>query len=464
VRRDDGRVAGATRVGHVSAAPARVARAPFEPSTLRGLLFCLAGTGAGLAAVALLLALPFGLTVLVPHLAGAPRAAVAPAAVAGDLLGLLLLAVLAPWLGRAAATAMPALYRRLLGGAVDPAPPRRRVRLGGLGGGRGWRGVAYLLVRLPVAVLDGYALLCWAGGLANLTYPLWWRLFRNHPPGVRLSAVPVLTPLGTFGVASFAGTFAAFGAGAATLLVSPWLVRWAGAADGWLMRLLLGPGRLARRVRDLEASRAGAVDDAAERLRRVERDLHDGAQARLAALAMNLGRARERLGAGGDPADLDPADLDRARQLLDGAHRSAKDALVELRDLARGIHPPVLDNGLPDALETLASGSAVPVRLRTDIPVRPTPAIEEIAYFCAAELLANAVKHSRARTVAIEAVCRDGVLRLCVTDDGVGGADPARGSGLSGLARRVGAVDGRLQLTSPPGGPTRVTVELPPRA
>jgi signal transduction histidine kinase len=231
------------------------------------------------------------------------------------------------------------------------------------------------------------------------------------------------------------------------------------------MRGLLGPGRLAQRVRDLEQTRAQAVDDSAALMRRLERDLHDGAQMRLAALAMNLGRAKEQLG-----ADCDPADLAKARELVDAAHRSAKDALAELRDLARGIHPPVLDNGLADALATLAAGSAIPVRLTTDITVRPSPAIETIAYFSAAELLTNAAKHSHATTVTVHATQHHSVLRLCVTDDGAGGAggaggaDPGRGSGLAGLATRVRTVDGHLYVDSPPGGPTRITVELPTQA
>ncbi|HEX2158101.1 MAG TPA: histidine kinase [Actinomycetes bacterium] len=200
------------------------------------------------------------------------------------------------------------------------------------------------------------------------------------------------------------------------------------------------------------------MDDAAERLRQVERDLHDGAQIRLATLAMHLGMAKEKLGDEGDPRDVTGA-----RELVDAAHRSAKDALAELRDLARGIHPPVLDNGLADALATLAAGSAIPVELAADIPVRPTPAIETIAYFCAAELLANAAKHSHAGRILLEATGRDGTLLLSVTDDGAGGADPG-GSGLTGLAQRVRTVDGRLEITSPPGGPTRVAVELPLRA
>jgi len=174
-------------------------------------------------------------------------------------------------------------------------------------------------------------------------------------------------------------------------------------------------------------------------------------------MAMHLGMAKEELD------DADPMGVARARELVDAAHRGAKDALVELRDLARGIHPPVLDNGLADALATLAAGSAIPVELACDLPRRPAPAIETIAYFCAAELLANAAKHSHANKIRIQATEAEGSLLLRVSDDGVGGADPARGSGLSGLEQRVRTVDGRLEITSPPGGPTRITVELPLR-
>jgi signal transduction histidine kinase len=297
---------------------------------------------------------------------------------------------------------------------------------------------------------------CWTVGLVNLTYPFWWRLFRNHPPEVHLDPVPVLTPFGVFRVTAFPGALAAAAAGAAMLFAAPWLARAVTTADRWLMRGLLGPGRLAQRVADLEATRARAVDDSAALLRRLERDLHDGTQIRLATLAMNLGMAKEKLG--------DPVDLTQARELVDLAHRASKDALVELRDLARGIHPPVLDNGLADALATLAASSAIPVELVTDIPARPTPAIETIAYFCAAELLANAAKHSYANRITVHAVQRAGTLTVRVTDDGTGAAAPAPGGGLAGLAQRVSTVDGRLDIASPPGGPTRITVELPLRA
>src|SRR5262249_11989191 len=158
---------------------------------------------------------------------------------------------------------------------------------------------------------------CAVVGIVNVSFPFWWRLFRNHPPGVSLDPVPVLTPLGMFRVETFAGTFAVFAGGGAMILVAPWLARGATAADRGLIRGLLGPGRLAQRVRDLEETRAHAVDDAAAQLRRIERDLHDGAQVRLAALAMHLGRAKEKLGADGAALDLD-----RARELVDVAHRN----------------------------------------------------------------------------------------------------------------------------------------------
>jgi len=358
------------------------------------------------------------------------------------------------------------LAARLLDERVPPPPPQRpgRGQLGwlwaGLRDGPGWRAAAYQVLKLPAAFLEGYGAFLWLGGLANLTYPFWWGLFRNHPTGVRLSPVLVATPFPgrALHVGTFPGTFAAFAVGLVMVLAAPWVTRWVTSVDRWLVRGLLGPGRLTQRVRDLEQTRALAVDDAAARLRRVERDLHDGAQIRLATLAMNLGMAKEKLGAGGEPLDVT-----QARELIDAAHRGAKEALVELRDLAKGIHPPVLDNGLEDALATLAATSAIPVELSSDVPERPTPAIETIAYFCAAELLANAAKHSYANQIRIQVAGRGAVLLLGVSDDGVGGADPAGGSGLSGLAQRVRTVDGRLEIASPPGGPTRITVELPLR-
>ena len=197
----------------------------------------------------------------------------------------------------------------------------------------------------------------------------------------------------------------------------------------------------AERTQDLRAKRARAVEEFAAMLRRIERDLHDGAQ-----------RHGER---GSDDATL---------RLAVTAHQNAKDTLTELRDLARGIHPPVLDRGLEPALSALAGTSAIPVTLTVAITARPSPAIEAIAYYCAAELLANAAKHSAASRVCLSLRERDLGLALAVTDDGRGGAHLAPGGGLAGLAERVQTVDGRLELLSPPGGPTSITIELPGHA
>jgi signal transduction histidine kinase len=231
------------------------------------------------------------------------------------------------------------------------------------------------------------------------------------------------------------------------------------------------------RVRELEQSRSHVVDDSAARLRRIERDLHDGAQAQMVAVAMKLGLAKEKLGgtiaattvagttvAGTTVAGTVQADLERVLELVDAAHCGAKEAITELRDLARGIHPPVLDRGLGAALAALATRSDPPVELVVDLPERPSAAIETIAYFCAAELLANVAKHSGARHAKLEAVYAGGLLRVRVSDDGTGGARLEARGGLAGLAGRVRTVDGRLQISSPPGGPTVIAVELPSHA
>jgi signal transduction histidine kinase len=213
----------------------------------------------------------------------------------------------------------------------------------------------------------------------------------------------------------------------------------------------------AERARDLEEKRARAVDASAARLRRIERDLHDGAQVRLVALALALGEIKENL----ERAQDDAPNL----ALVSAAHQNAKDALTELRDLARGIHPPVLDRGLRPALDILAGTSAIPRTLTVEVTERPSPAIEAIAYFCTAELLANAAKHSAATHVAIDVRDQDaGTLLLTVIDDGVGGARLAPGGGLAGLLERVQTVDGRLNVHSPAGGPTTIIIELPRHA
>lgn len=379
------------------------------------------------------------------------------AAFAALLVALAVLPRAARWLGGVHRL----LAARLLGELIERPPPPRQGRgalgwlIAGARDGAGWRVTGYALVKLPVTIGQFYATTLAVTGAADVTYPFWWGLFRNHPPGVTLRPAAVVTPFGIFHVATFPGTAAAFAAGVAMLLAAPWVARASASADRWLMRRMLGPGRAAV----LAATRALAVDDSAALLRRVERDLHDGAQIRLATLALNLGLAKEKLDSGDAPSDLASV-----RELVDAAHQGAKDALSDLRDLARGIHPPVLDNGLPDALASLAASSPIPVEFNVAIPARPTPAIESIAYFCAAELLANAVKHGRPTVIGIDAAGTTARLRLTVTDNGPGGADPAAGTGLAGLTQRVSTVDGRLDVTSPPGGPTRITVDLPLRA
>ncbi len=216
----------------------------------------------------------------------------------------------------------------------------------------------------------------------------------------------------------------------------------------------------AERARELQERRARAVDESAARLRRIERDLHDGAQVRLAALALALGEIKENLAAAAGGVDDDG----RIALLVGAAHENAKQTLAELRDLARGIHPPVLDRGLGAALSTLAEASAIPVALSVSIAQRPSPAIESIAYFCAAELLANVTKHSGASRATISVSDQGGRILMTVTDDGAGGARLAPGGGLAGLLERVQTVDGHLEVDSPPGGPTIVTIELPSHA
>jgi signal transduction histidine kinase len=215
----------------------------------------------------------------------------------------------------------------------------------------------------------------------------------------------------------------------------------------------------AERARELQERRARAVDESAARLRRIERDLHDGVQVRLTALAMTLGEIKENLD---DAEGAD--DGGRTRMLVAAAHRNAKESLAELRDLARGIHPPVLDQGLGAALSILAETSPVPVGLRVSIQDRPSPAIEAIAYFCTAELLANVAKHSGASRVMISVSNQDGRLLMTVTDDGAGDARLIPGGGLAGLHERVQTVDGRLDIGSPAGGPTIITIDLPGHA
>jgi signal transduction histidine kinase len=438
--------------------------APLTRRNGRELLYCGAGGLAGVAAfwitVVLLLA---GLTI--------------SASIIGTVIGLVLIIVTLR-VSRRLGSLHRRLLKRILGREVEAPPPfrpgtgilnrvDRRLR-----DRAAWRAVWYALIKLPVSAVQLYAVALTAFGLVDLSYPVISALFRDHPGG-GMSSLVLFLPVpfgGNFRVDGWLGTFPAAIAGAALVVAAAWLARGVNAADGRLARGLLGPSSMAERVSELERTRALAVDDSATVLRRVERDLHDGAQMRLAALALNLGMARDKLGdddgsGDGDPRTPGSADVASVRELLDAAQRNAVDALADLRDLARGIHPPALDNGLASALATLAASSAIPTTVSADIGSRPAPAIETIAYFCAAELIANATKHSYANQIKINIHTeRAGVLHLEVCDDGIGGADADRGTGLSGLVQRVSTVDGRIGVSSPAGGPTTVTVVLPLRA
>jgi signal transduction histidine kinase len=210
--------------------------------------------------------------------------------------------------------------------------------------------------------------------------------------------------------------------------------------------------RLEARVRDLSSSRAESVDQSAAEIRRIERDLHDGAQARLVALGMSLGMADEMLA----------RDPEAARTMLAEARLTTSAALGDLRSVVRGIHPPVLaDRGLAGAVQALAMDMAIPVTVTVTITGRPPAPVESAAYFAVAECLANVVKHARAARAWISLERRDDGLHVEVGDDGCGGADPAAGTGIRGVVRRLSAFDGTLALSSPQGGPTLVTIDVP---
>jgi signal transduction histidine kinase len=243
--------------------------------------------------------------------------------------------------------------------------------------------------------------------------------------------------------------------GAALIALALWSGPLLLQAYGGLARVILGPREdlaLAQRVRHLAETRAETIDASAAEIRRIERDLHDGAQARLVAMGMALGAAEDLL-------DTDP---EATRKLLVEAREASGKALAELRALVSGVHPPVLaDRGLVDAIRALALDSVPRVEVTADPIGRPPAPVESAAYFGVSELLANVTKHAEARQAWIDIRYRKGMLAICVSDDGRGGADPGRGTGLRGIERRLAAFDGVLALSSPPGGPTVVQLEIP---
>ncbi|MFF9451966.1 sensor histidine kinase [Streptomyces flaveolus] len=290
---------------------------------------------------------------------------------------------------------------------------------------------AFLAFALPFYPLEGFAI---AAGL--------WRVL---PDGYWYGFVHVTDQTSAF-----------YAAALAVVLLVPalWLVPRVLHAHFRLTAVLLGAGEgeLAERVRVLTETRRDAVDTSAAELRRIERDLHDGAQARLVAMGMDLGTIEALL-------EKDPA---KARELLAQARQSSAEALTELRELVRGIHPPVLaERGLGDAVRALALRLPLRVETDVDLPGRAEAPVESAAYFAVSELLTNAVKHSGADRIWVDVHHADGQLRVSVTDNGKGGAVAGAGSGLAGVERRLGTFDGVLAVSSPAGGPTMVTMEIP---
>jgi signal transduction histidine kinase len=415
----------------------RVLRAPIEPRTWTAALYLVASLAVGVFwFVVLVTGISVGLSLVIIWV-GLP------------ILGLTMLAwrggawLERRWIGLMLGARIPEPYRplpfggllaRWLAMAADPAT---------------WKDFAYLVLLFPLGLIwFVVTVTLWSLALSLLTVPIYYRLLPDarievvwfsDRPNVILDTVPE--------------ALAAAALGVVLVVAAAWATRGMANAHAFIAQGLLGPSpaQLRARVAALKASRDRAVDSAEDERRRIERDLHDGAQQRLVALAMDLGMAKEKL----------RTDPQAATELVGEAHEEAKRALAELRDLARGIHPAVLaDRGLDAAISALAARSPVPVGVEVATERLPG-AVESTAYFVVAEALTNAAKHARAGEITVHIARRDDLLVVEVTDDGDGGADPARGSGLRGLADRVAAIDGRLTVTSPAGGPTVVRAELP---
>ncbi|WP_405974460.1 sensor histidine kinase [Streptomyces sp. NBC_00988] len=353
-----------------------------------------------------------------------------------------LLTVVTPLLTRLQRSRLRALSAVDIAGVELRSGTGWRARAGMIRSESLWRQVAYHVLAGPAASLGALAALAaWALGCALTVLPLFaWALPASSPlnPGAHPTALATTWLLGPV-----------------LLFMAPPLTRLVARTDIAAAQALLGPsraGELQRRVDRLAVSRAALLDAADAERRRIERDLHDGVQQRLVSLAMRLGLARATL----------PGLSSEAKELLANVHTEAKDALTELRDLVRGLHPAVLDEeGLDAALSGIAARAPFPVRLRVSAEGRAAPAIEAVAYFVVSESLANIAKHARATQAEIRLERDADRLRVTVIDDGVGGADPTGGTGLAGLANRVSSVDGTLSVSSPAGGGTRITVELP---
>jgi signal transduction histidine kinase len=345
---------------------------------------------------------------------------------------------------------------RLLGDAPIGRPYRRRREGEGLlrwwmsmiADRTTWRDVVWMIAGFPVTLAGFVVAAAAAGILSVITLPLWaWAL----PAGSDLYG-------GLFGDGGGfdAAVLWAIPVGLALSVPAAWLVRGATELEVRMARALLGPwreGELTERIDTLTETRQGAVEAAVGELQRVERDLHDGAQARLVALSIDLGMADQKLAGGDDEA---------ARRHLAEARGQATTAMSELRDLVRGIGPSILrDRGLEAALTAVAAGRTPPVRVAVDLPSGEPDAAQTALYFVCVEAVVNASKHAHARRIDVR-VWRDAAERLVaeITDDGVGGADVSHGTGLEGLAKRLAALDGTLLVNSPEGGPTTIRAEV----
>jgi signal transduction histidine kinase len=426
----------------LAARPARLsprpARGPWSPAAWRQALFLVGGIPAQLIA----------LVAIILCFAGAPRLWLLP------LIGLAAVFFALPLLTR--------LQRHRLrvtaGVDIPPRPgiPNRWSRAGMAAAARSratWQQAGYHLIAGPaLAAAAMLAFLLWFGGAAyTLLYAYAWTaspgsLLQRGQLGRTAGAVPLLGAVPVDVYLTLAGI--------AALLAAPWLTATVGTLDARVARALLGPSRaeeLQLRVERLTQTRAGVVDAADAERRRLERDLHDGTQQRLVSLALRLGMARAGQVTG-----------DQAQLVIAEAHEDTKAALVELRNLIRGLHPPVLeDRGLDAALSGVAARMPIPVKLTVDVPRRPPATIEAVAYFVVSEGLTNISKHAQASQAEVVVQRAGERLHIIVSDDGVGGADPSRGTGLTGLAKRAESVDGSFEIDSPAGGPTLLTVDLP---
>jgi signal transduction histidine kinase len=429
----------ATLVAQRDAAIRRYRKVPWSPRAWGHALYLAGGIPAQLAAP---------LIVLGPAFVIKPRWVL-------PLAGLVVVFLGVPWLTRVQRHRL----RTTAGVEIPPQPMiEHRLRWPGIAAAvrslATWRQIGYHLFAGPLlAGAAAAAIGTWlAGVMYTLVYAYAWAmpsdglLFRARPPGAVNNNLPALLgfPIDAWLTAG----------GLVLLVAAPWITAGVAALDARAAVALLGPSRadeLEHRVEHLTQTRAGVVDAADAERRRLERDLHDGAQQRLVSLAMNLGMARAQA-----------TTAEEAQQAIAEAHEEAKAALTELRNLIRGLHPAVLeDRGLDAALSGVAARMPVPVRLTVDLPRRPPPVIEAVAYFVVSEALANIAKHAQASQAEVIVHRAGDRLHLIVSDDGVGGADPSRGTGLTGLARRASSVDGSFEIASPPGGPTLLTVDLP---